>query len=386
MKLTDKRVLELEKSHRAMINLLDDFEEEKKKRETLTRDLEKFKLALDNISDQVVIADAKGIMLYANKTVMEKITGYKIEDAIGKKAGVLWKTPMPKEYYKKFWHTIKTEKKSFVGEIKNKRKNGEVYTATLNVSPVLDKDGKLLFFIGIERDITKEKEIDRAKSEFLAIASHELRTPLTAIDGLISMILDGEYGAITENIRQPLKDTSSSSERLIHLVNDLLSLSRMQAGKMKYALSCFNIDEVIKNTVHLLQPLSIQKGLDLTATKLDSSIVSGDLDKVKEILNNLIGNAINFTDKGSIIVSTKVDKNMVEISITDTGIGIAKEDISKLFGQFQQLGSGQGNLGSTGLGLNISKEMARKMGGDLWLEKTEVGVGSTFVFAIPKSN
>src|SRR5665811_996359 len=119
------------------------------------------------------------------------------------------------------------------------------------------------------RDITHEIEIDKAKIEFISLASHELRTPLTAIDGLVSMIRDGEYGEVGKDLRQPLEDINTSSERLIHLVNDLLNLSRIQAGRLKYTLSEFSIADVIIKTVHLLQPLSQEKGLHLTTTKLE---------------------------------------------------------------------------------------------------------------------
>lgn len=229
------------------------------------------------------------------------------------------------------------------------------------------------------------KEVDRLKDEFVSIASHELRTPLSAIDGIVSMIRDGEYGPINKELKQPLEDVNTSSERLINLVNDLLNLSRIAAGRMKYTLSDFLIADVITQTLQLLEPVAKQKNLLLTATDLEKSNVQGDIDKVKEILNNLIGNSLKFTDKGSITVCAKAVDGKVEVQVSDTGIGIAKEDQVKLFGQFQQLESGRGRPAGTGLGLHISREMVGKMGGDLWIEKSEKGIGSTFAFSIPKS-
>ena len=229
------------------------------------------------------------------------------------------------------------------------------------------------------------KEVDRLKDEFVSIASHELRTPLSAIDGIISMIRDGEYGRVNEELKQPLEDVNTSSARLINLVNDLLSLSRIQAGRMRYILSDFSIADVITQTLQLLAPVAKQKNLLLIARGLEKDSVQGDTDKVKQILNNLIGNSLKFTDIGSVAVSTKGVDDKVEVSITDTGIGIAKEDQQKLFGQFAQLESGKGRPPGTGLGLHISKEMVRKMGGDLWIEKSEKDAGSTFVFSLPKS-
>lgn len=375
---------DLSNSMIAARNVMEDLIEASTKEAILIKDLNKFKLAMDNVSESIVITDPEGIAIYANKAT-EKITGYKIKDIISKKNGTLWKKPMPVEYYKSLWHTIKDKKQVFRGEIQNKRKTGEIYTAAINISPILNKKAEIEFFVSIERDISKEKEIERAKSEFVSIASHELRTPLTAIDGLVSMILDGEYGMVNEGLKQPLKDVNISSERLIHLVNDLLSLSRIQAGKLKFTLSEFSISHVITETVHLLQPVSKQKGLSLTATMIKPVLVQCDINKLKEILNNLIGNSCKFTIKGGIIVSTIELDETLEIHITDTGIGITKENQDKLFGKFQQLETDQGRVGGTGLGLNISKTMACKMGGDLWVKESEIGVGSTFVFSVPKA-
>ena len=245
-----------------------------------------------------------------------------------------------------------------------------------------------------EQDLIKEKanlqkankkleSLDKLKDEFLSIASHELRTPLTAIDGLVSMILSGEYGEVNANLKQPLQDVNTSSQRLINLVNDLLSLSRIQAGKMSYNLSEFSIADVVNQAVHLLQPLSGQKGLRLEIAKLEPRSGQGDSEKVKEVLNNLIGNSLKFTDQGSITISTKSEQDKVSVYITDTGIGITKEDQGKLFGMFEQLESAKDKPASTGLGLHISQEMIRKMRGELWIDKSEVGVGSTFAFSLP---
>jgi PAS domain S-box-containing protein len=148
-------------------NVLADLSVEKVKYESLSKDLEKFKLAVDNASDQIVIADSTGTTIYINKST-ERITGYTTEEIINKKVGTLWHLPMPKEYYQNLWKTIETDKKTFVGELKNRRKNGEIYDAEIKISPVLDKDGAILYFVGIERDITEEKKLAQMKNEALA--------------------------------------------------------------------------------------------------------------------------------------------------------------------------------------------------------------------------
>lgn len=151
---------ELDNQKSAILNILEDVEKDKNKIELLAQDLEKFKLAVENASDQIVITDIEGIVVYGNNAV-EKITGFKPEEALGKKAGALWKTPMSHEYYENMWKTIKEKKEVFRGEIQNKRKNGELYYANISVSPVTNHENKIIFFVAIEHDITKEKEIER---------------------------------------------------------------------------------------------------------------------------------------------------------------------------------------------------------------------------------
>ncbi len=249
-----------------------------------------------------------------------------------------------------------------------------------------DNSGKHQRYLGSIQDISHDKELDRLKDEFLSVASHELRTPLTAIDGLVAMIREGEYGQVNKNLLEPLEDVNTSSERLIRLVNDLLNVSRIQAGRLKYTISDFFIQPVAKEVVDLLTPIAEEKGLKLqVGSEFKEGMVSADLDKVKQILNNLIGNSFKFTDKGSITVLSSEDSETVKIFVEDTGIGISVEDQQKLFGKFQQLESGKGRPAGTGLGLYLSLQMAKKMGGNLWLEKSEKGKGSTFAFSVPKA-
>jgi PAS domain S-box-containing protein len=260
-------------------------------------------------------------------------------------------------------------------------KNGRIFD--YYSAPMSGAEGKYYGRVWYFRDITKEAEIDKAKTEFVSLASHELRTPLTAIDGITAMIRAGEYGEVSSNLKQPLEDINTSSERLIHLVNDLLSLARMQAGRLKYRLVEVDIKPTIEKAISLLQIIAKPKGLKLSASDMDSANVLTDVDKLEQILDNIIGNSLKFTDTGSVTVSTRVAGDKVEVYITDTGIGIAEENQAKLFGRFEQLESGLDRPAGTGLGLYISREMIRKMGGDLWLEKSKSGVGSTFAFSLP---
>ena len=368
-------------------NVMEDLQAEKNKLDEIKANDEAI---LESIGDGLVAVDQNARVIFMNDAT-EKLLGWKKNDVIGKS----WFETVPMEDKK--GNSIPNDKRPTQQAISHRkttttttttyyftRKDKTKFPVAITATPIILK-GDVVGAICVYRDITKEKEIENAKTEFVSITSHELRTPLTAIDGLVSMILDGEYGVVNQGLRQPLKDINASSERLINLLNDLLNLSRIQAGKLEYTVSEFSILDVITEAVHLLQPLSRQKGLSLTIAKFEPVIVKGDPNKVREILNNLIGNSFKFTDKGGITISTKVLTNKVEIHVSDTGIGIAKENQDKLFGQFQQLESSQVKESGTGLGLHISREMVRKMGGDLWIEKSEIGTGSTFAFSIQKA-
>lgn len=363
-----------------IIGVFEVFRDISKEKEYLSQ-IERFKLAVEGASDQIVMTDAEGTVIYAN-AVLTRITGYTPEEAIGKKAGKLWGGLMDKEFYRVMWDTVKNKKKVYNGQLTNKRKDGTIYVADLHITPILDKSGKVQFFLAIERDITKEKEIDKMKSEFVSVASHELRTPLAAIDGLVSMILDGDFGQVGENLKQPLEDINTSSARMISLVNDLLNLSRIESGRLKFSLENVDIKTVVDSVFESLKSLAIPKKIKLIDKSISNKVYV-DANKVTQVLTNLVGNALKFTDFGSVCIETKVNGSMLEVRVIDTGIGMKSSDKGKIFGKFQQLDTQKGRPAGTGLGLYLSRTMVKNMGGDLVLESTELGKGSTFMFTIP---
>lgn len=230
------------------------------------------------------------------------------------------------------------------------------------------------------------RELDKLKDEFVSVASHELRTPMTAISGMISMIFEGDYGPINKSLNEPLKDISKSTQRLIILVNDILNVSRIETGKLKLSLSTFDIRSVIGEMVEQLMPIAIEKGISFGIEGSGSVVIQADKDKTKEILNNLIGNALKFTQSGSVLVYYKADEDEVKVFIKDTGIGISRDDQMKLFGKFKQISSQQiGKPAGSGLGLYIARELTRKMGGELWIDESNLGRGSIFAFSLPKA-
>jgi len=375
---------DLEDRQKAMLNILEDVEKEKKYSDNLAKDLEKFKLAVDDASDHIVITDREGIVLYANKAV-ERITGYAVKDAFGKKAAVLWKVPMPKEFYIKMWDTIKNKKQTFVGEVQNKRKNGEIYEAGISISPVLNEQGEVVFFVGVERDITKEKNIDRAKTEFVSLASHQLRTPLSTINWYAEMLLAGDAGKVNDEQKKFLEEIYHGNQRMVELVNALLNVSRIELGTFAIDPKPTKLAEIAKSVINEVRPQFNAKNLKVEEN-YDSNVPEMMLDDklMRIIFQNFITNAIKYTPAdGQIGLSVTKRPADVLIQVVDTGYGIPKNAQSKIFTKlFRADNVREKDTDGTGLGLYIVKAIVDQVGGKVWFESEE-NKGTTFFATIP---
>lgn len=349
-------------------------------------DLQKFKLAVESASDHIVITDSEGVVQFAN-TAAEKITGYTKEEMIGKKAGKLWGSLMPKEFYKNFWDVIKIHKKPFTGEIRNKRKNGEEYVALVDASPILDENGDIRFFVAIERDITKEKAIDRAKTEFVSLASHQLRTPLTTITWYAEMLLGGDVGEITEKQRLYIEEIYGGGRRLVSLVNALLSVSRIELGTFSVEPEPSDIVTICEITIKELAPTIEKKGVELT-TSFEKNLPKIQVDKnlTKIVFQNIISNAVEYThEHGKILVVIKKEGENMVFSVTDNGIGIPAAMQPKIFEKlFRADNAIEMRTDGTGLGLYVVKAIVDQSGGKIWFTSKE-GEGTTFYVTIPFS-
>jgi signal transduction histidine kinase len=248
-----------------------------------------------------------------------------------------------------------------------------------------DKTQELAIVNGdLKQANSKLQELDKLKDEFVSLASHELRTPMTAIKGSISTILDGYAGEVSKESREFLTAAYNENDRLIRLVNNLLNISRIEAGRFTFSVIHIDMNKLAAGVVGNLEMAAKEKGLYL---KVDAfagpAVVLGDEDKVKEVLINLIGNALKFTHKGGVTVNMKLDGKMLVTSVSDTGSGIAKEDQDLLFKKFSQVqGSYAKQTGGTGLGLYISKQIVEGLKGTIWLE-SKLGQGSSFKFSLP---
>lgn len=374
----------LENEKIATRNVLEDLSVEESKYEALTKDLEKFKLALENVSDNMIITDPEGIVIYANKAV-EKVTGYKPEEAVGRKSGALWKTPMPVEYYQKLWDTVKKQKRVFTGEIQNRRKNGEVYTAAISITPILDDKNEVEFFVSIERDITIEKEVDLAKSEFVSLASHQLRTPVSGIKATLAMLVGGDLGPLNALQQQFAERAYQANEREIKLIEDLLSVTRVESGRMTLEPQLADLGQLVQDILADHATFFKQHGQKLLVRLPRRPVRSWvDPDKLRLVIDNLVDNARKYTpDGGTITVAVRRLGTSILLSVADTGIGIPRQDQSKLFQKFSRVASNPpGSPDGTGLGLYLVKRIVEMHHGRVTVRSAR-GRGSTFTVRLP---
>ena len=363
-----------------------ELQKEKDTSEKLAQDLQKFQLAVENVHDQIIITDPEGHIIYANR-VIESNTGFTRKEILGKKPGELWGGHMDKKFYARMWKTIKEKKKVWEGELTNTRKNGETYIAALSIAPINDKEGIVRFFVGIERDVTVEKEIDRMKTEFISVASHQLRTPLSAIKWFTEMLLSEDAGKLTAEQQKFLQQVYRSNERMIELVNALLNVSRIEQGRIAIDPKPTNLTALVNEVLTELEPKIQEKKLNIVMSKHERlPKISVDQKLIRQVYANLLSNAVKYTpEKGeiSILISKKGDE--VISQIRDTGYGIPIDQQSRVFTKFFRADnilkvSAEG----TGLGLYIVKSVVESSGGKIWFQSEE-GKGSTFWFTLPLS-
>lgn len=383
-KTVEEKQKELEDQKDAVLNVLEDVEEEKERSELLVNELEKFRLAVKEASDHIVITDIDGKIIDANKAA-EKITGYALAQMLGK-TPALWGKQMSPEFYKKMWNTIKKEKEPFQGEVINVRSNGQKYTAEVHIVPILGNKRKILFFVGIERDITREKEIDRAKTEFVSLASHQLRTPLTAISWYTEMLQNKGVENLSEDQRKYLERIYQSNRRMISLVNALLSVSRIEAGTFSVEPSMVDLVRLSDSVFSELTPLAMEKKIKLHKKygRGTSKKIKVDEQLVRIIVQNLLSNSIKYTPSGgSVKFTMEKNKNNIKITVTDNGYGIPRNQQEYIFTKlFRADNIKVKDTDGTGLGLYLVKSILDSVGGKIWFTSTE-NKGSTFYVTLP---
>lgn len=359
------------------------------------KELEDFKSALDQ---HCIVArtDHRGIITFANDRFCS-ISKYKREELIGRDHRMINSKYHPKEFIKDLWATIMAGR-PWKGEIKNRAKDGTEYWVDTTIVPFRNSDGKIHQYIAIRTDISFIKRIQeellkakdlaesasRSKSEFLANMSHEIRTPMNGIIGISDLLaqtkLDPEQLGYVEMV-------STSAHSLLTVLNDILDFSKIESGKLDFNSTPVLLRQSLTKTLKMFAAQASKKGIELTllvADEVPLALMADEL-RLRQVLNNLVGNALKFTDSGEIAVRVSLDsmhdgKSVLHFEVSDTGIGIAPDKLKLIFDPFSQADSSTTRkYGGTGLGLTISTRLIQMMGGRMSVE-SRLGEGSTFHF------
>lgn len=343
-------------------------------------EVESLTAGFDLLKDHVIITDEHATILYANKAVEEN-TGFSISEVIGKNPGDVWGGHMEKGFYEGMWHTIKVEKKPFHGEVRNIKKDGSEYWQELLISPILDADGEVQFFIGIEPDITDRKKQEQFREEFISIIGHQLRSPLTAIQWTLELLV--KRGQLTAQQREKLAQVYADSRGLLNLVSDLLLVVKLNKGQ---ALPTTEIDlaELIEQIITKVKKRNSDVSISFEQEGSPFPITT-TASLASQVFVNIISNAVEYSskEKGKVLASLKRDGDYYIFSCKDNGIGIPEKEQDKIFSRlFRASNAREAKEGGTGLGLFIVNMIADSFGWDVSFE-SKVKEGTTFFVKIP---
>jgi signal transduction histidine kinase len=234
-------------------------------------------------------------------------------------------------------------------------------------------------------DITELRRLSELKTDFISMVSHELRTPLTSIKGFVKLVLVEDLGPLTAQQRECLAVADAEADRLTHLINDLLDVSRIDAGRMTFTWEVLHPNDLVEQVMQTLHPQAAELNLHLEAALPENlPPIRGDRQRIIQILTNLLGNAVKFTPAGGRVrVAAAVESGLLVVRVADTGVGIPAHAMPRIFDRFYQVdGAGPRSRGGTGLGLAITRQLVELHGGRIWASST-LGEGSTFTFTLP---
>jgi two-component system, sensor histidine kinase and response regulator len=351
---------------------------------------------VESADDSIVATDLEGTILAWNRG-SERLWGYSVEEAIGKPITILFPEGR-RQHYQDNIEIIRRHGSKERFEVVRVRKDGTAIDVSVIMSAVKDSTGRLCGISAIYRDITHRKRAEaellrakeiaeaanRAKSEFLANISHEIRTPMNGILGMLEVALDM---GLPDELRDYLETARASAGALLVILNDVLDFSKIEADRMQLEETAFSVPGLAAEALKSLAAVAAKKGLELRqdiAAEMPP-VLLGDPTRLRQVLVNLLNNAIKFTERGFVAVTANVEcveaeAAVVRFCVSDSGIGISADQQRVIFEAFRQGdGSTTRRYGGTGLGLSISLRLVRMMGGELSVD-SQVGIGSTFSF------
>ena len=373
--LQDK-LKELEDSRRALMNILEDVEESRGKAED---EKEKTLLVINNFADGLLVFNKNGRLDLINPQA-EKNLDVKKRDIVGRPLKEL-----------KTFPTIEPIVNMLIDE------TGEIFRKEIRIEPrgnlvievstvpILTDDIKTGTMV-ILHDISREKMIEKMKTEFVSLAAHQLRTPLSAIKWTLRMLLDGDLGKITEEQEELMAKCYQSNERMINLVNDLLDVARIEEGRYIYGMAMANMEDIIQFVLNSYKEEFEKRNVKIEFKKPEEKTpkINVDVEKIKLVLQNLIDNSIKYTlSGGTVTVSLKYDKKEIGVEVSDTGMGIPEDQKGRVFSKFFRGANAlRIETEGSGLGLFLAKNIIEAHGGKIWFESEE-GAGTAFYFSIP---
>jgi len=368
--LTDLRIINLELDQRVADRTRD-----------LAEALSKNQTILESIADGVIVFGNDSKATVANRA-MARLLGRPPEEITGQKLDTLMRGDVDTARQEVISNFLRDKEASYMGL---KFQWGKK-TLSVSFAPILDNFGGVTGTVAVFRDFTREAELERMKSAFVSMVSHELRTPLNAILGYADMLKEAVYGPLSDKQSNVMERIMANAGRQLGLVNNLLDQAQIEAGKLTLKVTSFNPADLIDDVQGVMGVLAQTKGLELTSHITDEvpATLSGDRQRLHQILVNLVGNAIKFTEEGTVQVYVyRPDAAHWALEVSDTGYGIPPEAQSYIFDPFRQADDSvtRGHTGS-GLGLSIVKQLTTLMGGEITLA-SEVGRGSTFTIVLP---
>ena len=363
--------------------------EERKKDEALLTSIGEGVLAVDE-TQKIILLNSAG----------EQITGFLQEELLSKT--IEESLDLIDKKRKKFLpedspvdKVLKTNKPINLDEVYLKKRDRTIFPARFSVAPTLDADDKIIGAIVVFADITHEKEIEQMKQELISIATHELRTPITGIKGYLDMILSGDTGGVNLETKEIMQEMAMINQKLADLVDDLLNVGRIEQGRIEVKPQAMDLNKLIEEVIKELSIQAKDKKLELRYQKTEIPQVKADPDRTRQILINLIGNAIKYTPArnasqsdaggpaGKVEISCEKKEKEIVTHVKDSGIGMSKEAQKSLFQKFYRIKNEKTRqITGTGLGLWICKQLVEMQGGKIWVESVE-GKGSTFTFSLP---
>jgi len=360
--------------------------------------LQVFRRIADNAGQGLAMADLTGQITYVNARLARMVGQIECDSDSSRNLIDF----VPYDYRERLRVEIKPalfERGDWTGELPLLNRIGGEIPALVNLFLIRDDTGNPLHIAGIITDLTQQKETereilrakesaesaDRIKSAFLASMSHELRTPLNSIIGFTGILLQGLAGELNAEQKKQMGMVQSSARHLLQLINDVLDISKIEAGQLNLSIERFNLLKSFEGIIQTIRLSAEKKGLKLLLDfDPDARFVVSDRRRVEQVLINLVNNAIKFTDYGEVLVKSTVEGGHVVTSVIDTGIGISSENMRTLFVAFSQIDGGLARrYEGTGLGLSICKGLLAMLGGDIWAESAGEGKGSTFTFTLP---